>query len=448
MGGDRAQYPVSDLIAEERLFVGDGYRAKNSELSTKGIPFARAGNIKNGFSFEGADCFPTENLGRAGNKVSQPGDVVFTSKGTVGRFAFVQEETPQFVYSPQLCFWRSLDHELIDPRYLFYWISGREFFEQFKAVSGQTDMAEYVSLTDQRRMTVTLPSIDEQRTIAHILGTLDDKIELNRRMNETLEAMARALFTSWFVDFDPVRAKIDGRWRRGESLPGLPAHLYDLFPDRLVSSELGEIPEGWGPVPFLDLAQLLSGGTPKTSVHEYWNGGIKWASAKDVSQCGSFFLVDTERTITTEGVDHSATKMIPADSVVVVARGATCGRFTVFAENMAMNQTCYALAPRVPQTRWYLRFLADLSLGSLVAQAHGSVFDTITTATFERATAVDPGEILLEHFESTASKDIGLIRNFHYQSKTLEMLRDTLLPLLLSGEVSFPQAEQSVEAAV
>ena len=90
-----------------------------------------------------------------------------------------------------------------------------------------------------------LPPLPEQRAIAHVLGTLDDKIELNRRMNETLEEMARAHFKSWFVDFDPVRAKMEGRWRRGESLPGLPADLYDLFPNRLVPSELGEIPEGW-----------------------------------------------------------------------------------------------------------------------------------------------------------------------------------------------------------
>ena len=91
-------------------------------------------------------------------------------------------------------------------------------------------------------LTVLVPPIPEQRRIAHILGTLDDKIDLNRRMNRTLEEMARALFKSWFVDFAPVRAKMDGRWRRGQSLPGLPADLYDLFPDRLTPSELGEIP--------------------------------------------------------------------------------------------------------------------------------------------------------------------------------------------------------------
>ena len=101
------------------------------------------------------------------------------------------------------------------------------------------------SRNDFYSLSVKIPPLPEQRAIAHILGTLDDKIELNRRMNETLEEMARALFKSWFVDFDPVRAKMEGRWRRGESLPGLPAEHYDLFPDRLVPSELGEIPEGW-----------------------------------------------------------------------------------------------------------------------------------------------------------------------------------------------------------
>ncbi len=109
----------------------------------------------------------------------------------------------------------------------------------------QTTGLGHVTKRDLENIEAAYPQAPEQRAIAHILGTLDDKIELNRRMNETLEAMARALFKAWFVDFDPVRAKMEGRWQRGESLPGLPAHLYDLFPDRLVESELGEIPEGW-----------------------------------------------------------------------------------------------------------------------------------------------------------------------------------------------------------
>lgn len=277
---------------------------------------------------------------------------------------------------------------------------------------------------------IPLPPLTEQRAIAHILGTLDAKIELNRRMNETLEEMARAVFKSWFVDFDPVHAKAEGR-----KPAGMAPETAKLFPSEFVSSELGDIPRGWRIVPLLQLADLLSGGTPKTSTSEYWNGNIKWASAKDVSQCGSFFLLDTERTITDAGLQRSATKLIPAGSVVVVARGATCGRFTVLAETMAMNQTCYALTARNENSKWFLRFLLERLLVELVAQAHGSVFDTITTSTFERARLRVPNAEVLTRFEAIVSPLMLRIRELHYESRTLASLRDSFLPKLLSGEL-------------
>ena len=112
---------------------------------------------------------------------------------------------------------------------------------------------------------IAYPTLTEQRAIANVLGTLDDKIELNRRMNETLKEMARALFKSWFVDFEPVHAKMEGRWRRGESLPGLPAEHYDLFPDRLVPSELGEVPEGWEVKALGECFDLTMGQSPPGS---------------------------------------------------------------------------------------------------------------------------------------------------------------------------------------
>jgi type I restriction enzyme S subunit len=244
---------VEQLVADGKLLIGDGYRATNSELGASGLPFARAGNVNGGFNFEQADRFPPEHLRRVGNKVSEPGDVVFTSKGTVGRFAFVRETVERFVYSPQLCFWRSLAPDEIDPRFLYYWMTGPEFYVQFKSVAGQTDMAEYVSLRDQRRMHVTLPPIAEQRAIGRVLGALDDKIELNRCMNETLEALAQAFFKSWFVDFDPVRAKAQG------GVPGLPQPIADLFPDRFDDSELAEVPAGWGVVGLDEIARFVNG---------------------------------------------------------------------------------------------------------------------------------------------------------------------------------------------
>jgi type I restriction enzyme S subunit len=174
------------LIRQGLLFIGDGYRAKNSELSTDGLPFARAGNIDGGFNFESADRFPRNELGKVGNKLSQPGDVVFTSKGSVGRFAFVTESVEPFVYSPQLCFWRSLNTELIRPRFLYYWMHSEEFLDQVDALKGQTDMADYVSLTDQRRMRINLSPVSEQDAIIRILEPLDERIDVNTRLNKAL----------------------------------------------------------------------------------------------------------------------------------------------------------------------------------------------------------------------------------------------------------------------
>jgi len=151
MAGERQRIPISKLLEAGVLVINDGYRAKNSELTSYGIPFARAKNINGGFDFETVDRLPEADLHRVGTKISQPGDVVFTSKGTVGRFAFVREDTPRFVYAPQLCFWRSLDPARLDPRWLFYWMQSHEFFAQYKSVAGQTDMAEYVSLRDGRQ---------------------------------------------------------------------------------------------------------------------------------------------------------------------------------------------------------------------------------------------------------------------------------------------------------
>jgi type I restriction enzyme S subunit len=170
---------------------------------------------------------------------------------------FASGDEPDLVVSTGFAVLRPKS-ELIDPRYLYACVFDRTFTHYL--VSREKGAA-YPSVLpeDIADATIILPPLPEQRAIAHILGTLDGKIELNRRMSETLKQMARALFKAWFMDFEPVRAKMEGRWRRGQSLPGLPAHLYDLFPDRLVDSELGRIPEGWEACPLGDLLELAYG---------------------------------------------------------------------------------------------------------------------------------------------------------------------------------------------
>ncbi|MBU6960935.1 restriction endonuclease subunit S [Pseudomonas sp. CVAP len=441
MSSESRTYRVEELISAGLLEIGDGYRAKNSELAETGIPFARAGNINNGFKFDDADFFPESELSRVGAKVSRPGDVVFTSKGTVGRFALVEQHSQRFVYSPQLCFWRSLDSGNVLPEYLYYWMSSQEFLHQVSYLKGQTDMADYVSLRDQRRMAVTIPSMQQQLHVVECLKPIDERITLLRETNATLEAIAQALFKSWFVDFDPVRAKAEDRQPEG-----MDTATAALFPDGFQESELGIVPKGWEVGSILDMANIISGGTPKTDRAEYWGGNIPWASAKDVSQASSSILTGTERTITSLGLQKSSTKMIPAYSSVVVARGATTGRMVMFGKAMAMNQTCYALESKggVPIA---LYLILRKEIEALTQKAHGSVFDTITTSTFAASKILLIPNILLACFESAAAPLFQRILAGIQKAQTLTQLRDTLLPRLISGQLRLPEAEELVEEA-
>jgi type I restriction enzyme S subunit len=439
-------YEVSDLLSDGKLAVGDGYRAKNSELSRTGLPFARAGNINNGFQFADADHFPTTALARVGNKVSQAGDVVFTSKGTVGRFAFVREDTPRFVYSPQLCFWRSLDRDLIQSRFLYYWMYGSEFYAQFKGVAGQTDMAEYVSLGDQRRMHITLPSIPEQLAIAHILGTLDDKIELNRQMNETLEAMARALFKSWFVHFDPVRAKAEGRD------PGLRKLIATFFPASLVDSELGEIPEGWKVGALRTLGELAIGGD--------WGADEAFAGAVEASCLRGVDLEHLRREgrasaprrwFTPSSLERRA--MEDKDVLVAGSGAGPTGRPLWMCtgllqalgpcvySNFCKRIRCDSAAKAVYLDAW----LQDMrESGEIWEHVNGTSVPNLDANSLldGKEVPIPPMPILEEYHDFVRpiweAKYAG-------QSDALAALRDTLLPRLMSGELRIRDAGRIIE---
>ncbi len=188
-----------DLIRSGVLEIGDGYRAKNSEMGMDGLPFARAGNIKGRLDFDGADILSAKSVARAKEKVSQAGDVVITTKGTFGRVALVRPETEQFVYSPQLCYWRVKDSSIIHPHFLYYWIQGPDFLGQAFKVKSSTDMADYANLRDQRMMSIGAPPLPTQRKIAAILSAYDELIENNRRRIALLERLAEEIYCEWFV---------------------------------------------------------------------------------------------------------------------------------------------------------------------------------------------------------------------------------------------------------
>ncbi len=186
----------SELVGAGTLEIGDGYRAKNNELGGSGPIFLRSAYLQNrGFRLSNPERFRTTALSRFGSKVARTGDVVITTKGnSTGRVGRIRETEAGSVYSPHLSYWRSKRPDEIDPLFLYYWSQSREFQMQLAGMAASTDMAPYLSLRDQLRLRISYPSNKSQRAIASILIALDDKIDLNRRMDETLEEMAWAIF--------------------------------------------------------------------------------------------------------------------------------------------------------------------------------------------------------------------------------------------------------------
>ncbi len=300
------------------------------------------------------------------------------------------------------------------------------------------------------RLPVCVPPLRDQRAIACILGSLDDKIELNRRMNRTLEEMARAIFKSWFIDFDPVRAKAAVRrqhpkWTDDQvshaACPKLKPEIARLFPDSFEDSELGEIPKGWRVQSFIDGVEVIGGGTPKTSVPEFWGGEIPWFSVADTPAPGDVFVISTEKTITTEGVNNSSARVLPVGTTIISARG-TVGNLALVGVPMAMNQSCYGLHSRHGHRGYYLYFATSALVEILRQRAHGSVFSTITRETLNGTQVVAPPSNLIGAFEAVARGQLERILANQGQSRTLAALRDALLPKLISGELRVPDAER------
>ena len=273
-----------------------------------------------------------------------------------------------------------------------------------------------------------LPSIEEQRAIAHILGTLDDKIELNRKQNETLEAMARALFKAWFVDFEPVRAKLEGRWQRGQSLPGLPAHLYDLFPDCLVESELGEIPKGW------EMRSL-------DSIANYLNG---LALQKFPPESEDDFLpvikIAQLRAGNTNSADRASTRIKPE---YVVVNGdvlfSWSGSLEVEVWNGgrgALNQHLFKVtSDTVP--KWFYFFATRHHLQNFRAIAAGkaTTMGHIQRRHLTDATIAVASPATMKRLDVAIAPLFDQLISNAQQSHSLAQLRDTLLPKLISGEL-------------
>ena len=413
------------------------YRGKTPEKASFGIPLITAKVVKGG-RIETPDEFISANdydsWMRRG--IPKPGDVVITTEAPLGEVA--QLGTERVALAQRLIAMRGKEG-VLDNGFLKFLMQSDDVQDQLRArASGTTVLG--IKQSELRKVLLTLPTIDEQHAIAHTLGTLDDKIELNRRMNETLEAMARALFKSWFVDFDPVRDKAEGRD------PGLPEPLADLFPDSLEDSALGEIPKGWDVGNVSDLCTgIYSGGTPNTRNPDFWGGDVPWLSSGETREK---FIVNTERRITLAGVSGSSTRPAPAQATVIASagQGNTRGQTSLLTFESYINQSVVALIAN-PRTSSPYHLFFDLERRyeefRRISDGHSSR-GSLTTKLLAGLDAVLPPGDTVRNFDATVAPVVErVVRNLR-ESQTLTALRDTLLPKLVSGEVRVKDADAFV----
>lgn len=304
-------------------------------------------------------------------------------------------------------------------------------------------------------------SDSERKSIGSILSSIDDLIATNRRANETLEGIGRALFRGWFVDFEPVRAKVEGRWRQGESLPGMPAHLYDLFPDQLVETEYGELPLGWSYVPFGKLIESTIGGDwGKDIPEEDHSTAVSIIRGTDFPAIASGGIGKVPTRYTT--VKKLASRQLQAGDVVVEISGGSptqpTGR-SVFISETTLKRfssavVCASFCRRLRPKSAELGALAFMHLQNLYAaggtwkyqnQSTG-IANFQTTHFLESELVAIPSEELLRVFATQAQ---SLLENIsRNENLALAQLRDSLLPKLISGEMRAPEAERIVGAVV
>ncbi|MGC8118631.1 restriction endonuclease subunit S [Metapseudomonas otitidis] len=396
--------------------------------------------------------------------VLRPGQVVVTmtdlskESDTLGYAASIPDDSTIWLHNQRVGLLEFKSEIATSPRFIEYLLRTHEY-RSWIVGSATGTTVKHTAPGRIESFVTRVPPIEEQLSIAHILGTLDDKIELNRKQNETLEAMARALFKAWFVDFEPVRAKQEGRWQRGQSLPGLPAHLYDLFPDKRVESELGEIPEGWRHVPFGSLLESTIGGDwgkdlPEDD-HNVVVSIIRGTDFPDVSS-GGIGKVPTRYTTAKK---LSSRNLQAGDIVLEVSGGSPTqptGR-SIYISKATLDRfsnpvVCASFCRRFHPKSKVLGTLAFMHLQNLYVaggtweyqnQSTG-IANFQTTRFLESEMILMPSAALLEAF--TAQVQPLLAKMAINENLALIKLRDNLLPKLISGELRVPDAERLIGA--
>lgn len=363
--------------------------------------------------------------------------ILVSINGTLGNIAFYRGE--KVILGKSACYFNV--EAGVDKHFVGYVLKSDAFQSYIhNLATGST--IKNVSLRLMRDFSFQLPPFEVQSHISGMLKVLDDRITLLRETNATLEAIAQALFKSWFVDFDPVRAKQEGRAPEGMS-----DATAALFPDRFEESELGLLPKGWRISTVADLCSTITnGGTPSRSKVELWEGGtIPWFKTGEFND--GFLLQSAER-ITRNALATSAAKLLPENSVLMAIYAApTVGRLGVLTEPSTFNQACTGMVAKETVGVWFLFWTLYFGRDWFNSRANGAAQQNISKAIVSAYRVVSPSDSVLLAFNEIATSIHHRIRRNSEQAQTLATLRDTLLPRLISGQLRLPEAEALIEEA-
>jgi type I restriction enzyme S subunit len=431
------KYKLKELVE-----LKSGYAFKGADFISAGVPVIKIKNVKPGkIVFDNLSYVSREVANKAQNFRILSNDILITMSGNriegtpetwVGKVALFKHNG-EFLLNQRVGILKVKDTNSVSEVFISLLLSSEGFQYHFisKATSsgGQANISpSLIYGTD-----VTIPPIEEQKAIAKILSSLDDKIELNRRMNKTLEAIARALFKAWFVDFEPVRANMENRPSESAS-----PEIAKLFPSEFENG----IPKDWERKPLIEFFRLIGGGTPKTTNPEYWNGEILWYSVVDAPNESDVFVIDTEKKITQLGLEKSSTKLLRKGLTIISARG-TVGKLAITGAEMIMNQSCYAIEGKYGD--YFTFYVVKEAITELKQKTHGAVFDTITQDTFKSISQILPKEKVITEFEIKVDPVMRRIESNLRMSKELSEIRDSLLPRLISGKLPVSKIEDKAK---
>jgi type I restriction enzyme S subunit len=404
------------------------------EYTSSGVPLLRGVNVNHGRFYDDGFVFISEETAdRLSKFESYPGDVLLVHKGTLGQIGLMPKDRKYHRYIMGNSMLRvRCDTTKLIPEYLYYWLCSNEGQHYLFSRVSQVGVPQIQRpLTTLREASLPVPPLDEQKAIAHILGTLDDKIELNQQMNGTLEAISRAIFKSWFVDFDPVRAKMDGR-----QPTGMDATTADLFPDSFEDLPRGEIPKGWRVGKLSELAEVVMGSSPKGDT--YNEDGIGIPLVNGPVEFGNYFLVKKKWTI-------APTRLSISGDLIFCVRGSTTGRRVIADDVYCLGRgVCAIRAPQGQQS--FINQTINLGLDRLLAKTTGSVFPNLNTLDIKEFEILLPPEMLIQKYCLLEYPLTKRVWHNIQESESLTTIRNSLLPRLLSGEIQVKEAEKLVEA--